>query len=109
MGSGLDQLLTRKIQAVYQSLIHLSWIDKLLDNVKTLFVDLYGGQLKNQNSSVVECPFDEYFEQQIRELEKSGGPTVPKDTPRLTLTEAPLPPRDAQERDQEKERAEGGG
>ena len=104
-----DELLTRKRQAVYQSLIHLSWIDKLLDNVKTLFVNLYGGQLKKQNSSVVECPFDDYFEQQVRELENSGGPAVPKDTPRVTVTEAPLPPQYAQERGQEQERTKGGG
>ena len=43
-----------------------------MDNIKTLFVDLYGDQLKKPNTTVVECHFDEYFDQQIRELEKTG-------------------------------------
>ena len=56
-------------QAVYQSLLHLSWIDKLLDNIRIIFVDLYGDQLKKPYTSVVECEFDGYFDQQVRELE----------------------------------------
>lgn len=43
-----------------------------MDNVKTIFVDLYGDQLKKPHTTVVECPFDEYFDQQVRELEKSA-------------------------------------
>ncbi|MCJ1285263.1 hypothetical protein MMC26_004603 [Xylographa opegraphella] len=57
--------------AVYQSLLQLSWIDKLLDNIKTLFVDLYGDQLRKPHTSVVECEFDAYFDQQLRELDGS--------------------------------------
>ncbi|KAM3075857.1 hypothetical protein ACMFMG_006622 [Clarireedia jacksonii] len=58
--------------AVYRSLLHLSWIDKLVDNVKTIFVDLYGDELRKPNTTIVECPFDEYFDQQVRELEKTA-------------------------------------
>ncbi|KAL9599640.1 MAG: hypothetical protein Q9219_003724 [cf. Caloplaca sp. 3 TL-2023] len=58
--------------AVYQSLLHLSWVDKLLDNIRVLFVDLYGDQVKKPHSSVVECDFDGYFDQQVRELEGSA-------------------------------------
>ncbi|CAG8950096.1 hypothetical protein HYFRA_00008330 [Hymenoscyphus fraxineus] len=58
--------------AVYRSLLHLSWIDKLVDNIKTLFVDLYGDQLKKPHTTVVECHFDDYFDQQVRELEKTA-------------------------------------
>ncbi|KAI9660726.1 MAG: hypothetical protein M1831_003418 [Alyxoria varia] len=58
--------------AVYQSLIHLSWIDKLLDNVKTLFTSLYRDELRKPNTSVVECNFDEYFDRQVQELEKTA-------------------------------------
>jgi signal recognition particle receptor subunit alpha len=77
--------------AVYRSLLHLSWIDKLIDNIKTLFVDLYGDQLKKSHTSIVECHFDEYFDHQIRELEKAA---LSKDT-KVTestalLEEAPL-------------------
>ncbi|KAI9786321.1 MAG: hypothetical protein M1816_008062 [Peltula sp. TS41687] len=58
--------------AVYQSLLQLSWIDKLLDNVKTIFVELYGVQLKRPSTSVVECPFNDYFDHQIKELENDA-------------------------------------
>ena len=59
-------------QAVYQSLLHLSWIDKLLDNIRIIFVDLYKDQLKKPHTSVVECDFDGYFDQQVRELESAA-------------------------------------
>lgn len=58
--------------AVYRSLLHLSWIDKLVDNIKTIFVELYGDQLRKPHTTVVECHFEEYFDQQIKELEKSA-------------------------------------
>merc|ERR1712093_861713 len=58
--------------AVYRSLLHLSWIDKLVDNIKTIFVDLYGDQLKKPHTTIVECHFDEYFDQQIQKLEKTA-------------------------------------
>ncbi|KAJ0123255.1 signal recognition particle receptor subunit alpha [Diaporthe amygdali] len=57
--------------AVYRSLLHLSWIDKLVDNIKTIFVQLYGDQLTKPNTTQVECSqFDKYFDQQIQELEQ---------------------------------------
>ncbi|KAL2019578.1 hypothetical protein VTK56DRAFT_9475 [Thermocarpiscus australiensis] len=60
--------------AVYRSLLHLSWIDKLVDNIKAIFVSLYGDQLKKPNTTIVECvKFDEYFDQQLQELEQAGG------------------------------------
>lgn len=56
--------------AVYQSLVHLTWIDKLLDNVRALFTGLYGDQLKKEHTSVVNCEkFAPYFERQMQELE----------------------------------------
>jgi signal recognition particle receptor subunit alpha len=60
------------LKAVYRSLLHLSWIDQLLDNIKTLFVELYGDQLKKPHTTLVECHFDKYFDQQIGELEKTA-------------------------------------
>ncbi|KUI57617.1 hypothetical protein VP1G_04919 [Cytospora mali] len=57
--------------AVYRSLLHLSWIDKLVDNIKTIFVQLYGDQLTKPNTTQVDCTqFDKYFDQQLQELEK---------------------------------------
>jgi signal recognition particle receptor subunit alpha len=61
-------------QAVYRSLLHLPWIDKLVDNIKAIFVSLYGDQLKKPNTTIVECiKFDEYFDQQLQELEKGSA------------------------------------
>ncbi|KAK8016554.1 SRP54-type protein [Apiospora rasikravindrae] len=58
--------------AVYRSLLHLSWVDKLVDNLKTIFIDLYGDQLKKPNTTLVHCQkFDGYFDQQLRELEST--------------------------------------
>lgn len=57
--------------AVYQSLIQLSWIDKLLENVKILFTTLYRDQFKKPLTSEIDCPFDEYFDRQVQELEKT--------------------------------------
>ncbi|KAE9992798.1 hypothetical protein EG327_007722 [Venturia inaequalis] len=56
--------------AVYQSLLQISWIDQLLENVRVLFTELYSDQLTKQNTSKVICPFDDYFDRQIAELEK---------------------------------------
>lgn len=54
----------------------MTWIDKLLDNVRALFIGLYGEQMKHKHSSVVNCDkFAPYFERQIQELEgqSDGG------------------------------------
>ncbi|KAL8666380.1 MAG: hypothetical protein Q9168_007486 [Polycauliona sp. 1 TL-2023] len=67
--------------AVYQSLLHLSWVDKLLDNIRLLFVDLYGDQVRKPHSTIVECHFDDYFDQQVKELEHSAEP--PHRTPQI--------------------------
>lgn len=67
-----SQLTIYPEQAVYQSLLHLGWIDKLLDNIATIFIDLYKDQLKSARVRIVEYPFDRYFDQQVRELEGSA-------------------------------------
>ncbi|KAI9809342.1 MAG: hypothetical protein M1825_002634 [Sarcosagium campestre] len=73
--------------AVYQSLLHLSWIDKLLDNIRIIFIDLYGDQLKKPNTSIVECQFDGYFDQQIKQLESTQTGPVSSGAPPLLVTE----------------------
>ncbi|KAL9591318.1 MAG: hypothetical protein Q9179_007845, partial [Wetmoreana sp. 5 TL-2023] len=71
-----------RMQAVYQSLLHLSWVDKLIDNIRLIFVDLYGDQLKKPHSTVVDCDFDGYFDQQVKELEGSAKDTSQR-TPQI--------------------------
>ena len=70
-------------QAVYSSLLQLTWIDELLDTVKKLFVALYGDQLKKPHTSTIECHFDDYFESRVRELEKKAGGPARVPTPNV--------------------------
>lgn len=59
---------------MYRSLLHLSWVDQLVDNIKTLFLKLYGEQLKVPHTTIIRCSnFDEYYDQQIQAFDKSGG------------------------------------
>ncbi|OJD20867.1 hypothetical protein ACJ73_07797 [Blastomyces percursus] len=69
--------------AVYQSLLHLTWIDKLLENIQTIFVEMYREQLKEPNSRIIEYPFDKYFDQQVKELESAAGAAVENRPPLL--------------------------
>ncbi|KAI8682876.1 SRP54 domain-containing protein [Fusarium sp. Ph1] len=73
--------------AVYRSLLHLSWVDKLVDNIRTIFVKLYGEQLTKPHTTLVEChAFDEYFDQQLQELDQ----TTAKGVPSVTVGALPL-------------------
>ncbi|KAG6038403.1 hypothetical protein E4U19_000599 [Claviceps sp. Clav32 group G5] len=64
--------------AVYRSLLHLSWVDKLVDNIRTIFVKLYGEQLTKPHTTIVECAgFNDYFEQQLEELDASSSTAPP--------------------------------
>ncbi|KAF2205223.1 P-loop containing nucleoside triphosphate hydrolase protein [Delitschia confertaspora ATCC 74209] len=70
--------------AVYQSLVHLTWIDKLLDNVCALFVGLYGEQVKSKHTTTLDCSrFKPYFDRQMQELE---GATPSFGKPNVALT-----------------------
>ncbi|CAG8186842.1 unnamed protein product [Penicillium olsonii] len=59
--------------AVYQSLLHLGWIDKLLENISTIFIDLYKDQVKGNRARIQTYRFEPYFDQQVRELEDDTG------------------------------------
>ncbi|KAK6503600.1 hypothetical protein TWF481_008613 [Arthrobotrys musiformis] len=63
--------------AVYQSLLHLTWIDELLDQVKKLFVALYGEKIKASGGAKIQCHFDQYFEASLRSLERKAGGSAP--------------------------------
>lgn len=75
---------------MYQSILHLTWIDKLLDNLKVIFTDLYGEQLRKPHTSVVECDFDQYFDQQIQELESSASKSE-RNAPQIHIQDAHSP------------------
>ncbi|KAL9080334.1 MAG: hypothetical protein Q9157_000862 [Trypethelium eluteriae] len=75
---------------IFVSLLQLSWIDKLLDNVRTLFTNLYGEQLNKSNTTKVDCPFENYFDRQVEELEKSSGGATGRPSG-ITAHEEPAP------------------
>lgn len=43
-----------------------------MDNIRIIFVDLYRDQLRKPHTSAVECDFDGYFNQQVKELEDAA-------------------------------------
>lgn len=57
-------------QAVYQSLLHLSWVDNLLTAVRALFTKQYATELKNSRLTKLACTdFDQTFDALVRRLD----------------------------------------
>jgi signal recognition particle receptor subunit alpha len=44
-----------------------------LENISTIFIDIYKDQLKGNRTRITTYRFDPYFEQQVRELEDNTG------------------------------------
>ncbi|EME48936.1 hypothetical protein DOTSEDRAFT_67849 [Dothistroma septosporum NZE10] len=56
--------------AVYQSLLHLSWVDDLLTAVRGMFIKQYGNELKKPETTKVEARgFDQTFDALLRKLD----------------------------------------
>ena len=62
--------------------MHLSWVDKLLDNIRAIFVNVYKDQLKEADMATRIYHFDPYFDQQMKELEASTGEAATANSPR---------------------------
>lgn len=73
--------------AVYQSLLHLTWVDKLLDDVRTIFVEVYRGQLEELDYAALRYPFDKYYDEELRRLDQSTGGAVSAQTPQVQVQE----------------------
>ncbi|RMZ78470.1 hypothetical protein DV737_g3894, partial [Chaetothyriales sp. CBS 132003] len=73
--------------AVYQSLLGLSWVDKLLDHVRTIFVTVYKDQLSLPSATAADYPFDPYFDKELRRLDQTTGGTAPDQGPRIEVDE----------------------
>lgn len=50
-------------------------------------MDLYRDQLKKPHTSIVECDFDIYFDQQLKELEGTTDHNTQRAVPQSTLDE----------------------
>lgn len=58
--------------AVYQSILHLSWVDNLLDVVRGLFIKQYGNHLKIQKTTKLDCSnFTPTFDALVQKLDKT--------------------------------------
>ena len=73
--------------AVYQSLLHLTWVDKLLNDVRTIFVEVYRGQLEELDYAALKYPFDKYFDEELRRLDQSTGGAVTIQLPQVEVQE----------------------
>ena len=60
-------------------------MDKLLDNIRAIFVNVYKDQLKQVDMAARTYRFDPYFDQQMKELETITGEAVTADPPRADI------------------------
>jgi signal recognition particle receptor subunit alpha len=75
------------LKAVYQSLLHLTWVDKLLDDVQTIFVSVYKDQLGRLNATATKYAFDSYFDRELQRLDQSTGGAATAEPPRAEAQE----------------------
>ncbi len=61
-----------------------------MDNIRIIFVDLYKDQLRKPHTSVVECDFDGYFDQQVTELEGAAAKN-PQRAPQIAVNDLTPP------------------
>lgn len=59
--------------AVYQSILHLSWVDNLLDVTRALFIKQFAKDVKKANTSRIDCsPFGQTFDALVAKLDKTS-------------------------------------
>ncbi|ETN40775.1 uncharacterized protein HMPREF1541_05055 [Cyphellophora europaea CBS 101466] len=80
--------------AVYQSLLHLTWVDKLLDDVRTIFVTVYKDQLQRPNATATKYTFDSYFDRELQRLDQSTGGAATAEPPRVEAQEKKISPEE---------------
>jgi signal recognition particle receptor subunit alpha len=71
--------------AVYQSLLGLTGVNKLLDNIKLIFVNVYKDQLQKPDATIAKYDFDPYFDQQLKELNLGTSGQALVDAPRAEV------------------------
>ena len=86
--------VTDLLQAVYQSLLHLTWVDKLLDDVRKIFLSVYKDQLQKPNSTALKYSFDSYFDKELERLNQSTGGEATAEPPRIEVQEKKVSPEE---------------
>lgn len=83
------------MQAVYQSILHLSWVDNLLDVVRALFIKEFGKDLRKSTTTtkVDYSGFNQTFDALVAKLDKSSGEAIARQSePESTSTGELTPP-----------------
>lgn len=70
--------------AVYQSLLHLSWVDQFLEEVKTVFVSRYREQIEAR-ATVAKFDFDKYYDELLRRQNQATGGEATRNPPRADI------------------------
>lgn len=70
--------------AVYQSLLHLSWVDQFLEEVKTVFVSRYRDQLEAR-ATVAKYDFDRYYDELLRRQDQITGGEATRTPPTILV------------------------
>lgn len=82
--------------AVYQSILHLGWVDDLLDVTRSLFIKQYAKDLKKPNTSSIDCrPFAQTFDALVARLDKSAVEPAPRSDQDSTSAAELTPPSSA--------------
>ncbi|KAK5099256.1 hypothetical protein LTS08_005836 [Lithohypha guttulata] len=70
--------------AVYQSLLHLSWVDQFLEDVKAVFVRRYKDQIKSRTTTT-KYDFDHYYDELLRRQDQLTGGEATRNPPQATV------------------------
>ncbi len=81
-------------QAVYQSLLHLTWVDTLLNDVRKIFLSVYKEQLQKPNAAALRYRFDSYFDKELERLNQSTGGEASAEPPRAQVQEKKVSPEE---------------
>ncbi|KPI36931.1 Signal recognition particle receptor subunit alpha [Cyphellophora attinorum] len=73
--------------AVYQSILHLTWVDQLLNDIQAIFVTVYKDQLQKPNATVLKYDFDSLYDKQLQRLDQSTSGAASAEPPRASELE----------------------
>lgn len=79
--------------AVYQSLLHLSWVDQFLEEVKTVFIRRYKDQLEAR-ATIANFDFDAYYDELLRRKDNSVNSDAGRQPPRVEVKKSSPEVRD---------------
>ncbi|KAJ9663493.1 hypothetical protein H2198_000758 [Neophaeococcomyces mojaviensis] len=77
--------------AVYQSLLHLSWVDQFLEEVQTVFVRRYREQLEAR-ATVSQYDFDAYYDELLRRQDQATDGEASRNPPRAGVEDKKASP-----------------